>query len=255
MDSTPRNSATGLPYRAPFTLFVFAVSLVLSLLEFGGSPLEGYLLDAESITLEGILVSPLIHVNAYHMTGTLLSLLLLGGILETRWGTLRFLLLYLLSVWGAAGITAVSFLALGATGWSCGSAAAALASLVAVGMLYPEHRLVWSLPPLKYLVWSLLFLGAAGLVLVDLRSVSRTFLLPQVSGVAFGMAFVSLQPSLMRMTARWKVRRLERERERQADIRKRVDLLLEKISTGGMESLTQGERRFLRQASKHYKES
>ena len=121
MDSNPQQPQAAIRYRAPATLLLFAVSLVLSLLQMGGSPLDRYLLRADGISLEAVLASPLIHATGWHMTLTLALLLLLGGILETQWGTLRFVALYLLAVWGAAGITALCFVASDVTGISCGN--------------------------------------------------------------------------------------------------------------------------------------
>ena len=52
--------------------------------------------------------------------------------------------------------------------------------------------------------------------------------------------------------------RVEREKKRREDIRMmrfKVDELLDKINATGYESLTDDEKRFLRNASKHYKSS
>ncbi|MBI4577127.1 MAG: hypothetical protein HY722_12770 [Planctomycetes bacterium] len=58
--------------------------------------------------------------------------------------------------------------------------------------------------------------------------------------------------------ARWRERRqrqrAERDRAREADLRQRVDALLEKVNQGGLGSLSPGERRFLDQASRKYRE-
>lgn len=55
---------------------------------------------------------------------------------------------------------------------------------------------------------------------------------------------------------RWRAARATRERERSMSeelaVRARVDALLEKISTGGMGALSEGEREFLKDASRRY---
>ena len=62
------------------------------------------------------------------------------------------------------------------------------------------------------------------------------------------------QPGMMQ---RWKQRREEKRRlkeaELQAETSQKVDALLEKINTAGMESLTPAEKKFLQQASSRYK--
>lgn len=59
------------------------------------------------------------------------------------------------------------------------------------------------------------------------------------------------------MVERWKMRREEKrllkEAELQAETAQKVDALLEKINTEGMDSLTPAEKKFLQQASSRYK--
>jgi membrane associated rhomboid family serine protease len=230
-----------------------AVSLALWLS--GGG--DNHKLHLEAPAVASFLGSHLIHVDGWHLLAVVVVMLLAGGVLETRWGTPRFVAFYFLTALGASAVTLLTALVLdgdekGAI--SCGAAAVCLGSLVAVGYHYPEHRIARSFPPMKHLSWILVFLGAAGLALLDGGGrESRLLLLPQTSGVAFALLFVRLDPWCRRLADRWKAKR-ERERgEKVAEIRHRVEELLGKISSKGRASLTRDEERFLRQASKLYR--
>jgi membrane associated rhomboid family serine protease len=273
MTASPRSTdraAEGFRYRAPAVSFFFFLSLIFMFMELAEPPfLRPSLLNGKTF-----LASHLFHnaekagrtseaLNWLHWTFVVLAVVIAGGVLETRWGTPRFLVFYLLSVWGAAGVTLLTQYAAGHKGPSYGAASVALASLAAVGYTYPDHRLVRSVPPMKHFTWILIFLGGAGLAWLDLLSLSSaggrgpwessSFLMPQVSGVAFALLFLKLDPWLLDVVKRWQRRRAAEERERVVQIRHRVDRLLEKISAEGMESLTRDEKLFLRHASKHFK--
>lgn len=238
-------------------LFI-ALGFVLWLLSGEGlGLLENQRLRVHGFTLEGFLTSHLLHVNAVHCALTLLLVLITGSILETRWGTPRFVFFYLFVAWGTALVTILTAFAFDErTAPSYGASGVVLGSLATIGLLYPDHKLVRHLPPAKHLAWILIFLGGAGLAYLDRSSPDpekRTFLLPQVSGVLFALLFLWLDPWCQRLVDRWKVKRAEERREKVVAIRHRVDELLEKIHSQGYESLTRDEKLFLRQASKHYK--
>jgi membrane associated rhomboid family serine protease len=237
----------------PASMLIFAMSLFLSILAAKGISLEGQILRPASPTLESFLTSHLLYTSGYHLAVTLLLLLVLGGVLEARWGTPMYLAFYLCAALGTAAVT-VAAGTLGARGPSCGATGVVLGCLAAVGMLYSDHKLIWFLPPLKYLTWAAILLLAAGLALLDARAApDRGFNLPQVSGVAFGLLFAAFEPAWERATQRWKERREKGRKERVVALSLRVDQLLEKISDSGLDSLTPEEKSFLRQASKHYK--
>jgi membrane associated rhomboid family serine protease len=262
-------------YRAPAALALFLVSLVLGLLASGqGTALEDSLLSLDSPTLRGFLISHLFHVDGAHLGADILVLVLAGSVLEARWGTLRFLAFYLVCVWGTASVALLGAGASPAGGVSSGASGAALGSLLALGLLYPEHRVVRLAPPAKYLVWALIFLGATGLLLLEGRPVEGfggfheeeggggpgrggpapvLAVLHQVTGVAFALLVISLEPWRARVAATWRKRRETERRERLVELRRRVDQLLAKISDEGAESLTRDERTFLERASKHYR--
>jgi membrane associated rhomboid family serine protease len=249
--------------RAPAAVLFFAVSLVLWLLGQGLGLEKGYalILDAESPTLASFFSSHLFHLNGFHLSFTLLIVLIAGGILETRWGTPRFVAFYLFTAWGTALVAlACGLFTSESTGQlSCGATGVALGSVVTVGLFYPDHRVVRILPPAKHLAWVLVFLVSTGLAILpvwqpDLLQRDRVyFYLPQVFGVAFALLFVRLDSIFLEFLDRWRARRARGRREKAVAMRLRVDELLDKISSSGYESLTSDEKTFLRHASKHYR--
>ena len=246
-------------YRAPATTGVVAVHLVVWLLAtLEGMPLDGYLLRVNGPTFETLLISPLLHLNGWHLVVNLLVLLGAGGVLETRWGSLRFAVFSVVCIGGGTIVT-VAFGPVVTASWtvSCGSSSVAFGALAAVGLEFPERRLLGRLPPLRYLVWGLIFLMAAFLMWLHEAETGgyRLLLLPHTSGVALGMLFVVCEPWTPGLGARWATRREEARRGRMTVIRERVDGLLDKISAEGSGSLTRGERSFLARASKHYRDS
>ena len=253
-----RNQPTGgvSLYSAPAAMAFFAVTLVLSLVD------RHLVLDCSDPTWKGFLTSHLWHADGWHLTATVCVVLVAGGVLESRWGTLRFVAFYLTCVWGGSLLSIGISQASGVAFVSCGASAAGLGALIAVALFYPDHRLLRSVPAVKYLVWVVVLLGGAGLVLLSQKTLTaadgpetlvQLNVLPQLVGVPLGLFFVWVGPMVARLIAYWHRRREVKRRRRLGQIRERVDELLEKISVEGSSSLTRDERAFLRRASKHYR--
>lgn len=258
MDQPSRNlpktrQGTRLRHQAVWTLVV--VSAVISLVGWSLSGLEAELvLSTGSPTLKAFLLSHLYYGNPIHLAVSLTALVCLGGVLESRWGSPRFLTFYGLTAWGSSLVTLLAGTSLAEPGQSCGALGVDLGLLVVAGALYPEVLLCRYLPPLKHLAWLLIFLTGAALALVSTRTTGpASFLLPQVSGVPLGLLFLELDPVILAWLARRRARREEEARRQVQRIRLHVDSLLEKISRQGRNSLTREEERFLHKASKHYR--
>jgi membrane associated rhomboid family serine protease len=261
-DRTQREGrASGLD-RVPGTIIICAACAIIWL--FWESPQGRMALHTDHFDLRSLLTYHLLHENWVHLLVGLGLVAHAGRHLELRWGTLRFGIFYLaaatacgLAVYGAdlvlrsaadaeARSVAVSF----------GSAGAAFACIAAY-ILIAEDRPAIGFFTERYLLWSAMLLGAGLLLLlegasrrVDLRT--EVLLWPQISGIAIGMA---LAVPISRW-ARPAVRKEGRDpgrRETIVQIRVRVDQILEKISRTGIASLSDEERRFLRSASKHFR--
>ena len=261
-------------FRAPAAL-VFLGTTVLVWRFFGQDPEAAVrqTLDALHPTLEAFFTSHLLHTTGFHLTASVFVVLVAGGILETRWGTPRFLVFYGTVVILSTGVSLVAGRIAVACGFfvpgasdaagafagpvSYGSSALALACLVAVAGVTRDR--VWlGFFPVRRLLWALIVLGAAGLALLDSLRASgempqSLFLLPQISGVMLALLWLRLDSAFDRKMAAWLAARDIRERERVREIRHRVDELLDKISSFGYDSLTAAERSFLRHSSKHFK--
>lgn len=253
--------------RAPAAVVICVVSLVLSI-QGGTDQGQGALIvvpDAATgalagPTVESFLTSHLFHPNGLGLITNCLLLLLLGGLLEARWGTARFLVFYFLCAWGGTAATIVCASVFQIAGCSFGASSVAMGVLAAAGVTLPAGNVRW-LPPNRLLVWVGIFAGAALLAWVKAPTLTGPdgqaldpFLLPQSFGVPLALVFTWVLPR----HDMWRLRRreLQEERRRQQvrEIRRRVDHLLEKISAQGYDSLSHDELSFLRSASKHFRD-
>lgn len=238
-------------YRAPAVTVFFVVSLILGLL----SQDNPQLLRFDDVSLESFLASHLFHQDGLHLISSSLIVLLSGIILESRWGTIRFVVFYFFCAWGGSAfcLLLAGVLEVGA-GYTCGASSVALGCLVSVGLLYPEARLVRWLPPSRFLVWVGILAVCGLLAFVEARTdAGDLYLLPHAVGVPLALAFLTIVPRYDRWLIRRQRRLEEEQRLRVREIRSRVDRLLEKISVEGYESLSPDELHFLRTASKHYR--
>lgn len=243
-------------YRAPVVTVFFVVSLILSLLGRGEAN-DWQRLRFDEVSLEGFLTSHLFHTDGLHLVTNSLIVLLLGMILESRWGTLRFLVFYFFCAWGGSAFCLLLAKVLGVNGFTCGASSVALGCLASVGFLYPDARLVRWVPPNRFLVWVGIFFVCGMLALVEREVVEEAlplYLLPQVVGVPLALVFLSTVPRFDRWLIRRQQRLEEEQRLRIREIRSRVDRLLEKISAEGYDSLSPDELHFLRDASKHFRD-
>ena len=244
-------------YRAPAVTVFFVVCLVLWLTapEVGS---DLVLTFSGPTLLESVLVSHLVHHKGLHLVVNLLAVVLIGMILESRWGTARFLCFYLFCAWGGTAVTWLMARVFEIEGYSCGASSVALGCLVVYGFLFPQTRPASWIPPSKYLVWVTIFVGAGCLVLLPALGPqvdgADPYYLPQVSGGLFALAFLWLLPIHQGWLTARRERRAAVERQQVREIRQRVDQLLEKISTDGYESLSHDELSFLRDASKHFRD-
>ncbi len=244
-------------YRAPVVTIFFVLALILWLLNLNPEGTNGWVqrLHFDDVSTESFLTSHLFHESGLHLVTNSLVILLLGMILESRWGTPKFLAFYFSCAWGSSSFCLIMARSLGLeNGYTCGAASVALGCLVSVGFLHPDTRPVRWLPPSRYLVWVGIFVCCGVLVLVERHPLHGTlYLLPQAIGVPLALAFLSISPWYDRWLVRRRQRFEEEQRLRVREIRSRVDRLLEKISAEGYESLSPDELHFLRDASKHYR--
>jgi membrane associated rhomboid family serine protease len=204
-----------------------------------------------------------LHAGLWHLLLNLLALFMFGGSVEAELGTRRFAALYAVSGVGA-GLCAV------AVGWGgtvpvVGASGAIFGILIAYAMLFPYRPvtlLVFFVVPLTLQArWLVALFG--GIEVFTLMQAGRGGLgqVAHLGGILFGYLFMKAPAWTAQANERARARRAEAERRsarRIADDRKRmheeVDVLLDKISREGMASLSEDERRRLREASERMKQ-
>lgn len=252
--------------RAHAAFLFLGASTVWFLIADDGSDLQALALWCLSPGLSGILGCHLVHLSGLHLAANLVVVVAGGTMLESRWGTARFFAFYLLAVVGVSTVSiGVGLLAVhcglvrGAEPVALGASGLALACLTALAVTARDNDVMWRFQS-RYLFWTLILLGAAGLMVIDGQrafavdgAAAKLFLAPQLSGVAFALVFLSIEPWVAARLETWRERRRSRRLEVVGQIRHRVDELLRKISVHGYESLTPDEKIFLQSASRHFK--
>jgi hypothetical protein len=190
-----------------------------------------------------------------HVGVCLLALVYAGRTLEARWGAKRFGAFFAFVTLGAAGVSLGVAALRQSPSVVFGTGAAALACL-AVSSTLGENTVVMRIFRRRHLAWAGVFVIAAGMILLG-RARSPIgavdiLVLPQISGIAFGLVFSALLPVYDRAHLDRELQRRREQEQRIQEVRTRVDGLLKKISSEGYGSLTSEEKAFLEDASQHY---
>jgi len=197
-----------------------------------------------------------LHANFQHLFWNMLMLWMFGTALEHLWGTRPFLMYYFICGVGAALLQTIVaptsyHLVLGASG-------AIYGVLLAYGLVYPDQivLLFFVLPMrMKYVIW--LAIGTSlvlSLVSVPGDSVAH---LVHLGGALTGWLYLKQDWRMGAFGKRLRARRARRQMDRNAQASqnaqersKSVDEILDKISEQGIDSLTEEEKRILREASR-----
>jgi membrane associated rhomboid family serine protease len=210
-----------------------------------------------------------VHAGFFHLFFNMLVLFFFGPPLEGMWGGKEFLKFYL--VCGLGGAALSFFFAFGTP--MVGASGAIYGVMLAFAMNWPNmHVYIWGILPVKA-KWIVAFLAAASVL---------ALMGPGQDGVAhwahlggFGAAFLYLKLNdqltsrvdrLRNFVSRRKVqveqdrsarttgppRRRVRDEDRVLD---EVDRVLDKISTSGLQSLSEEEVRLLDEVSKRYRQN
>ena len=202
-----------------------------------------------------------LHGSICHIAVNLITLWMIGGLVESRLGTRRFLVLYFLAgIAGAAlqGIIDPDIPCIGASGGIMGVAAAC-------AMLYPDLIILalFIIPmKMKHFVWVLVVLQLLGAASATQGPGIAYF--AHLAGLGAGYLFVKFH---MR-TGGWLNNLLYRLRrpfrglggqgkathiDNDQEYREEVDRLLDKIFKEGSQSLSKEESEFLRRQSEKYR--
>jgi membrane associated rhomboid family serine protease len=206
-----------------------------------------------------------VHAGLFHLLFNMLGLFFFGPPLEERWGGTEFIRFFLVAGIGGA---LLSFLFPHVP--IIGASAAVYGILVAYAMYWPDNQIyIWAILPVKA-KWLVLFLIGMSIFYTVAGGASHVAHLAHLGGAAAAFLYLksgwgpsSWGPILTRRRKR-NIAVVQPSEPAQGtgsrpSVRKQVetldeiDRILDKISEGGLESLTDSERRRLDEASRKYK--
>lgn len=196
-----------------------------------------------------------LHGGIWHVLTNMFILWMFGAELERAWGRRAFLRYYFLT--GVAAGIVTAFAHFGSFVPVVGASGAIYGVLLAYGLTFSNRTIyLYFLVPIRAKYFAALMGGIAFLSSLN-PAYSGISHLTHFSGMAVGYLYLksSYRGISIRDLARvwvkgWELRRAERRKRQMADIRGRVDALLDKISAAGYDKLTEGEKQFLQEASR-----
>ncbi len=219
-----------------------------------------------------------LHGGLGHLFFNMLALWMFGMELENTWGSRKFFIYYLLCGLGAGIANSLVTMTLGQTWPTVGASGAVFGVLIAFGMLFPDRPIyLYFLLPVRakyfiavYIAMELFYgvsgtsdgiahfahLGGAAVgfiyMLVDMGTIPGKSLLQQVRG-EIKNPFASASPHRDGeiYDAKFYDIRSGRSLDDEEGVSQEViDAILDKISTGGYQNLTDDEKRMLNEASR-----
>lgn len=200
-----------------------------------------------------------LHGGFIHLLFNMFVLWMFGGPLESVWGSKRFTTYYFICGIGAGVLNAA--IMPNSPIPTVGASGAIYGLLLAFGMMFPEQMIfLWFLFPIraKYFV---IIIGGIELFTALSQPNSPVAHFAHLGGMLFG--FIYLKWHIIRgkthgwtsnRESRRKIRIVWSRNEEMHRLQKEVDELLDKINEHGIESLTPGEIRRLKEASAKLKE-
>jgi membrane associated rhomboid family serine protease len=193
-----------------------------------------------------------LHGSFLHILFNMLFLWMMGSEIERYWGSKEFAKYYFITGCGAGLVNVVVQPASRIP--TIGASGAIFGLIIAFALAFPEREIL--------LYFFIRIKAKHFAVLVGMLELLALFLLPNapiarfahLGGLVIGYAYIkrerwtylikrrfySLQRQMLEAEQR-------RERSRQKQVTREVDRILDKISKQGLESLTDGERRFLKE--------
>lgn len=219
------------------------------------------------------------HGGFWHLFFNMLALWMFGMELENTWGSRRFILFYLTCGLGAGIANLFVAPLLGPAGPTVGASGAVFGVLIAFGMLFPDRPIyIYFLLPIKAKYFVAIYIGlelfygvtgttdgVAHFAHLGGAAVGFVYLLADMNLIPVRRWWSQLQGGLRRATPsgkKWPPReeihdarfydintgkRLHDDRDVNQEV---IDAILDKISKGGYQSLTEEEKRILNEASR-----
>jgi len=188
--------------------------------------------------------------SPWHLIFNMLVLWMFGSEVERAMGTRKFLTMYF-----TAGIFAGIFCCLLTPDSPIiGASGAIFAVEIAFAMFFPNTTVIFYIFPIKAKYLVMIFAGITVISCIMPAS-GNTAHFAHLGGLIYGFLFIRYEPRFNSFLLSWQMQQQEREYKKEEDIKRQVDVLLDKVNRGGMKSLTRGERGFLRSASKRYRKT
>ena len=188
--------------------------------------------------------------SPWHLIFNMLVLWMFGSEVERAMGTRKFLTMYF-----TAGIFAGIFCCLFTPDSPIiGASGAIFAVEIAFAMFFPNTTVIFYIFPIKAKYLVMIFAGITVISCIMPAS-GNTAHFAHLGGLIYGFLFIRYEPRFSSFLLSWQMQQQEKEYKKEDDIKRQVDVLLDKVNRGGMKSLTRGERGFLRSASKRYRKT
>jgi membrane associated rhomboid family serine protease len=210
-----------------------------------------------------------VHAGFFHLFFNMLILFFFGPPLEGMWGGREFLKFYLVSGLGAAVLS--YFFAFQSP--IVGASGAIYGVMIAFAMNWPNMQIyIWGILPVKA-KWLVTFLAAASVLSLVGGAQDGVAHWAHLGGFAAGYLYLTLNDQLTSRVDRLKTfvsrRKLQVEKQAGAGngpghsaprrdedkVLDEVDRVLDKISTSGLQSLSEDEVRLLDEVSKRYRQN
>lgn len=201
-----------------------------------------------------------LHGGLLHIAMNMFILWMFGVAIEQTWGTKRFLFYYFLTGI-AGGLFTIAFNPSSLVP-TIGASGAIYGLLAAYAVLFPNQTIyLYFLFPMKVKYAVLLFVGLEFLASLG-STPDGVGHLAHLGGAVVGFLYLKadwrirrflrfISPVRIIESLRYghKTRKMEKNRQETADVMKRVDRILDKINSVGIENISEGERHFLGNAS------
>ena len=196
-----------------------------------------------------------IHGGIFHIFFNLFVLWMFGKDLEIQWGKMEFLLFYFVCGIGAGLITVL--FSVNSIVPIVGASGAIYGLLLAYGFTYPNQMVyLYGLVPIK-VKYMVLGLGAIAFFASLSASQSNVSHITHLSGMIIGLIFIYFNINwkviklwYIRMRLKGLSQQPAKQDNEEAQMKKQVDKILDKLNDSGWDSLTEQEENYLTQASK-----
>ncbi|MHC4638689.1 MAG: rhomboid family intramembrane serine protease [Planctomycetota bacterium] len=195
-----------------------------------------------------------LHGDASHLFGNMLGVYIFGSMLESHFGSKKFIVFYLIC--GALGGILYIFLVnvnILKTLPMIGASGAIYGVLAAVAILFPRNRVyIFGVYPIPISVLALIYFLLTFFSLIKGENVGGQ--VAHLTGMAAGAVYV-LRPYWKNITAlKHRPSRQDKKMYELRNLQMQVDHILQKVHDHGIQSLTSKEKRILKQATKIQRE-